>query len=110
MYNGYQQSDSAEKKQLVALHLQHRQGELNSMKRKELEAYMAELQKSPVRVSCHKDSSVWSNLLMQDFHLNFQKLHFFFDRDLSFGKIIKRAQWFGPILDYIDILENKSTV
>ncbi|XP_052691154.1 amyloid-beta precursor-like protein isoform X1 [Crassostrea angulata] len=49
LYNGYQQSDSAEKKQLVALHLQHRQGELNGMKRKELEAYMAELQKSPVR-------------------------------------------------------------
>lgn len=58
LYNGYQQSDSAEKKQLVALHLQHRQGELNGMKRKELEAYMAELQKSPVRVSCHKESSL----------------------------------------------------
>ncbi|XP_048772125.1 amyloid-beta precursor-like protein isoform X2 [Ostrea edulis] len=49
LYNGYQQSDAAEKKQLVALHLQHRQGELNSKKRMELEAYMGELQKSHVK-------------------------------------------------------------
>ena len=57
LYQGYQQSDSADKKQLVALHLQHRQGELNSKKRIELEAYMAELQKSPVKVST--DSKNW---------------------------------------------------
>lgn len=48
LYNGTQQSDLAEKRQLVALHLQHRQAELNSKKRRELEAYMTELQRTPV--------------------------------------------------------------
>ena len=62
LYQGYQQSDSADKKQLVALHLQHRQGELNSKKRIELEAYMAELQKSPVKVST--DSKNWRLIII----------------------------------------------
>ena len=59
LYNGTQQADSAEKKQLVSLHMQHRQAELNSRKRKELEAYMMELQKTPV-VVCIGCSPSWS--------------------------------------------------
>ncbi|KAJ8316411.1 hypothetical protein KUTeg_006425 [Tegillarca granosa] len=49
LYNGYEQADAAEKKQLVNIHLQHRQKELNSRKRDRLEKYMAELQKKNVR-------------------------------------------------------------
>ncbi|XP_063440367.1 amyloid-beta precursor-like protein isoform X4 [Mytilus trossulus] len=50
LYSGYEQADQAEKKQLVALHMQHRQAELNKRKRINLEKYMAELQKQPPKV------------------------------------------------------------
>ena len=48
---GFEQSDQAEKKQLVALHMQHRQAELNKRKRINLEKYMVELQKQPPNVN-----------------------------------------------------------
>ena len=47
LYSGYEQADRAEKKQLVTLHMEHRQAELNKRKRVNLEKYMAELQKQP---------------------------------------------------------------
>ncbi|XP_060073144.1 amyloid-beta precursor-like protein isoform X2 [Ylistrum balloti] len=48
LYTGYEQADAAEKRQLVALHLQRRQGELNRKKRINLEKYMTELQRPHV--------------------------------------------------------------
>ncbi|XP_033758807.1 amyloid-beta A4 protein-like isoform X2 [Pecten maximus] len=50
LYTGYEQADAAEKRQLVALHLQRRQAELNKRKRINLEKYMTELQKPHVDV------------------------------------------------------------
>ncbi|OWF49758.1 amyloid beta A4 protein-like isoform X2 [Mizuhopecten yessoensis] len=50
LYTGYEQADAAEKRQLVALHLQRRQGELNRRKRVNLEKYMTELQRPHVDV------------------------------------------------------------
>ncbi|KAK3590656.1 hypothetical protein CHS0354_007154 [Potamilus streckersoni] len=44
LYHAYEQEGQAEKKQLVALHQQHIQGELNKRKRVALEAFMDALQ------------------------------------------------------------------
>nr|KAG5689156.1 hypothetical protein BaRGS_007927 [Batillaria attramentaria] len=48
LYNAYEQEDIAEKQQIVALHQQHRQAELNVRKRETMDKYMRALEKGDV--------------------------------------------------------------